>query len=543
MTKTLLRAGLACVAVVGVSAAVSVPVLTGSPGRDHARAVSSDTATKPAATQMPSAATSPVTSSVSPTASATSDHSLPGTRAWGAGISFAETSAVLGFADRESVLPGAQVRLYIKADAGPVTVSAYRMGWYAGTQGKLVATFPSVTDVRQPPSTFVAGTRTVSAADWHPSLTVDTAGWEPGDYLFLLGDAAGHGRWVPLTVRSASTAGAIVLVNADTTWQAYNAFGGYSLYHGPNGAYASRSYAVSFDRPIDYGGGSGDFYGNELPVVSLVEKLGLPVAYVTDTDLDADPHLLDGARAVISLGHDEYWSQAMRDQVTHDRDVHALNVAFLGANAAYRHIRMSSTPLGPERLEIDYKDGQLDPLARTAPSQATYQWRDGPDPRPESVLTGAYYQCNPVHANMVVADSSNWLFAGVSVHRGSVLPGLAGQEYDSVDLAVPTPRPMEVLFHSPVACRGTASFQDTVYYTVPDGAAGFDSGTSAWVCGLTPTCSRGDTPFDQQVTGAVTTNLLKAFAAGPCGRLHPAQDDIARLGISAQRGPQAPPGA
>jgi len=454
-----------------------------------------------------------------------------GTRAWTAGVSFASSSPVVGFADHASVLPGDTVRLFIKADADPVTVTAFRMGWYGGTEAELVATYHDVTGTSQPPSEFITATRTVSDANWHPSLTVSTARWQPGDYLFLLTDAAGHGRWVPLTVRSTSTVGDIVLMNADTTWQAYNAAGGYSLYHGPNGAYATRSYAVSFDRPIDYGGGSGDFYGNELPVVALTERLGLKVAYVTDTDLDADPQLLDGARALVSLGHDEYWSQAMRSEVTHDRDAEGMNIAFLGANAVYRHIRMASTPLGPERLEIDYKNGLLDPLDRSAPASATFQWRSGPDPRPESVLTGAYYQCNPVDTSMVISDPSSWLFGGLHVSAGGRLAGLAGAEYDEVDLAVPTPRPMEVLFHSPVTCDGQRAFQDSVYYTVPRGAAGFDSGTSAWVCGLTPPCNWGASPLNQDVVTAVTVNLLRAFAAGPCGREHPALDNVASLGI------------
>ena len=42
--------------------------------------------------------------------------------------------------------------------------------------------------------------------------------------------------------------------------------------------------------------GTGDYWGNEAPLERLAEKLGLPVVYVTDTDLHADPHLLDGAR-------------------------------------------------------------------------------------------------------------------------------------------------------------------------------------------------------------------------------------------------------
>ncbi|ABK52677.1 conserved hypothetical protein [Acidothermus cellulolyticus 11B] len=457
--------------------------------------------------------------------------SLPGDSHWGDGVTFSLRSPVAGFADRASVLPGQVVHLYINATYPPVRVSAFRMGWYHGAEGHCVATYPAVSDVHQPPDEFIPVTRTVSDANWHPSLTVDTTGWIPGDYLFLLQDAAGHGRWIPLTVRSPSVAGDIVLVNADTTWQAYNAYGGYSLYHGPDGSYQSRSYAVSFDRPIDYGGGSGDFYGNELPVVALAEKLGLPVAYVTDTDLDADPHLLDGARALISLGHDEYWSTAMRDQVQQERDLHGMNVAFLGANAIYRHIRMAATPLGPERLEIDYKDGALDPMNRINPAEATYQWRDGPDPRPESVLTGAFYQCNPVHAAMRVFDAASWLFTGTPVQQGMELPGLAGQEFDMVDLAVPTPRPMDVLFHSPVTCRGHHLFQDTVYYTTPSGAGGFDSGTSAWICGLTPACSRGNSPAARAVITTVTTNLLQAFAAGPAGRTHPARDDVAALGM------------
>ena len=458
------------------------------------------------------------------------EDSRPGSAAWNKGISFALSYPLNGFADHASVLPGASVRLFISSVDGPVTVQAFRMGWYGGVGARLVQSYPSVTRVSQPAGTMSAATHTYSDANWTPSLTVDTTGWVPGDYLFLLTDAQGHGRWVPLTVRSSSTSGAIVLINAVTTWQAYNAYGGYSLYQGPHGGYADRAYAVSFDRPIDYGAGAGDFYGNELPVVQLAEKLDLPVAYVTDTDIDADPHLLDGARAVISLGHDEYWSQAMRDEVTRDRDAHGMNVAFLGANAVYRHIRMSATPIGPERLETDYKDGSIDPIRHTDPAEATYQWRYGPDPRPESVLTGAYYQCNPVQGDMVVADPSNWLFHGVSVSAGMHLSGLAGHEYDQVDLAVPTPRPIDVLFHSPVVCNGKHGFQDSAYYTTPSGAGGFDSGTSAWICGLTPSCSPSAAQRD--IVTTVTSNLLRAFAAGPAGKTHPAVDNTAALGIA-----------
>jgi len=49
-------------------------------------------------------------------------------------------------------------------------------------------------------------------APWAPSLTVDTTGWPPGDYLFRLDSPVGQ-RYVPLTLRTPSNAGRLVIVN------------------------------------------------------------------------------------------------------------------------------------------------------------------------------------------------------------------------------------------------------------------------------------------------------------------------------------------
>jgi hypothetical protein len=260
--------------------------------------------------------------------------------------------------------------------------------------------------------------------------------------------------------------------------------------------------------------------------VQFAERSGLALGYATDVDLAADPHLLDGARAMITLGHDEYWSQEMRDNTTAARD-HGVNLAFLGGNEIYRHIRLEPSALGADRVEVDYKSFDEDPVHTTDPAAATTQWRSPPDPRPESVLLGNFYQCNPAHADMVVADSGNWLLSGL-VHDGQVLPGLIGNEYERVDLRVPTPRPIEVLFHSPVTCQGRADFSDATYYTAPSGVGVFSAGTQYWICGLEPGCQGHDS---SAVIDGITTRLLTAFAQGPTGRAHPAQDDLARLGI------------
>lgn len=445
--------------------------------------------------------------------------------------------AIEGYTNAVSVLSGTPVKLFVSTTAPSYRVVAMRMGYYGADWAAQIWRSPIEPGHQQPGAITLPGTLT-PVAPWQPSLTVSTTGWPTGDYLFRLDASTGYSRYVPLTIRSPSTAGRVVILNAVTTWQAYNSWGGRSLYVGPNG-YHSRARAVSFDRPYAYGDGAADFVGNELPLVILAEKLHLKLAYETDVDLAEHPGLLRGARAVISLGHDEYYSQSMRTALTVARAA-GTNLAFLGANAIYRHIRFAATALGPDRLEIDYKNFAADPVHVTDPAAATaFAWRSPPDPRPESVLTGSYYQCNPVTADMVVADPNSWLLRGI-VTAGERLHNLVGSEYDAVDPAAPTPEPIEVLFHSPVHCPAGLPYSDATYYTTPSGAGVFDSGTSSWECALEVfVCQAGrGNAKAQQVVRAITTRLLEAFAAGPAGRVHPAVSNLAALGI---RTPPTPP--
>ncbi len=155
------------------------------------------------------------------------------------------------------------------------------------------------------------------------------------------------------------------------------------------------------------------------------------------------------------MGHDEYYSAAMRDRLTAARNA-GTNIAFLGANEVYRHIRFGSSSLGADRVVICCKVAAEDLLFGVDDSQTTQDWREPPDPRPESVLTGVYYQCNPVSAAYVLSDPRNWIFAGTQVRRGQRFDALVGPEYDRVDPSVPLPRPIEVLAHSPLTCGGLA---------------------------------------------------------------------------------------
>ena len=425
------------------------------------------------------------------------------------------------------------MRVYVSTPARNFVVRAFRMGWYRGAEGRLIWTSPSVRGGRQSGAMLLQASTHTMSARWRSSLVIATTGWPLGDYLLRLDASTGGRSFVPLTVRPASTAGSVVLVNAVTTWQAYNTWGCCSLYSGEDGAFVSRSRAVTFDRPYVHENGAGEFIERELPVVAEAERLGLPLAYVTDVDLEANPHLLRGARAVVSMGHDEYWSPAMRAAVTVARDA-GTNLAFLGANAVFRKIRFGSTSLGPDRLEINYKLGSEDPIRSKNESLVTGNWPDGPHAMPESALIGAQYACFPgARVSGVVVDPESWLFAGTAVKSGTTLPGLIGPETDAVQLGFPTPRPIEVLLHSPTRCPGGGpSHADTTYYVAPSGAGVFDAGTIDWACDVGGGChASGSTGA---IVRRITDNLLRAFAVGPAGRTHQAHDNLKALGIASR---------
>ncbi|WP_433891825.1 N,N-dimethylformamidase beta subunit family domain-containing protein [Streptomyces sp. CA-111067] len=461
------------------------------------------------------------------------ENALPGTSDWRLRDP-GRTNAIEGYANRVSVLPGQSFTLYVSTTAAGFHVEAFRMGWYGGKQGRQVWASGQFHGQRQAGPKVVPGIYEVTAP-WRPSAVVSTKGWPPGDYLLKLISDQGHDRWVTITVRSPSAAGRTVFVNAVTTWAAYNTWGiGTNVYGSKLGTvagYAQRSRKASFDRPYNKGGSYFNWY--ELPMLSVAERMGLPLAYETDLDLDAHPAAFTRASALVFGGHDEYWSLGMRDRTLALRDA-GTNVAFFSSNNAYRHIRLEPSALGPDRVVVVYKDAAEDPMILKDPTQTTQQWRLPPDPRPESVLTGVYYECNPVYAPYVVTDPGSWIFRGTGATAGSRYPGLVGVETDRLTSGVPVPRPIQVVASSPLTCHGWHTRSQSAYYTVKSGAGVFSSGTMNWSCavyGTTGCRNHGQRPVPTtsgDFARRATENILRAFAAGPAGRAHPATDNYAQ---------------
>jgi hypothetical protein len=456
-----------------------------------------------------------------------SENQLPGDPNW----YLSELGApdeMIGYAGQYSVLPGEPITLYASTTAREFSVKAFRMGWYRGDGARQVWQSQSVAGKQQSAATVTPEVNTVETS-WGPSLTIPTDDWPDGSYLLRMDAESGGQRFVPVTVRSASTAGKVVLKNATSTWQAYNTWGGYDLYNGPAGLadYDNRSLVVSLDRPYD-ANGAFMFLAHDRPLIELAERVGIPLAYVTSMEVATEPDLLNGASAFFSLGHDEYWTPEERAYVTAARNA-GVNVAFLGANCCFRRIRLSSSSLGANRQVICYKTSYMeDPLYGKDNALVTNDYREPPDPDAESSMTGTLYESNPTNADYVVATPDAWMFAGTGVQKGTSFPGLVGIEYDRVNPDWPVERPIQVLSHSPLTCRGVNSYSDSAYYTHASGAGVFNAGTMRWVGSFEPWnyAEFGVNARGAAFTKRTTANLLRAFADGPAADKHPAQDNL-----------------
>jgi hypothetical protein len=454
------------------------------------------------------------------------ENALPGDPSWWI-KNLGAPDAIIGYTGQSSVLPGEPIDLYVSTTSREFQVKAFRIGWYGGDLARRVWHSGSVRGHLQRPAEFTGETRTVRTR-WGVSLTVPTHDWPAGSYLFRLDAHSGAQRYVPVTVRSASTAGKVVLKSAVPTWQAYNTWGNYDLYLGPGG-YDDRSYVVSLDRPGDYDG-AYLFMVYERKIVNLAERLGLPLAYLTSMDIASDPRSLDGASALISPGHDEYWSPPERAIVTAARNA-GVNLAFLGANAMFRRTRLQPSALGPNREVVCYKTSyQLDPMYGRDNALVTSDWREPPHPDPESSVIGTLYEGYPTIADYVVLTPHAWMFKGTGVRKGTSIPVLVGVEYDRVTPGYPVERPIQVLAHSPLTCLGVSSFADSAYYTHTGGAGVFNTGTMRWVEAFGPPLyGWGLTKASGRFTRRVTANVLRAFADGPAAEKYPAHDNLASV--------------
>ena len=433
-----------------------------------------------------------------------------GQRRW---PSYFGRKSVWGYADRHSVKRGESFDLMLSTSptiAGARgRVEFHRLG--AGAPA-LVWTSPSVAVPSQRANVVASAV----GPNWQPILSrVDTSAWPPGYYSAdFIAEGGGRDPHVAqIIVRPPAPRGDILLKLSTNTYQAYNDWGGYSLYTGGRDDMA-RGAMVSFDRPSP-----PSFLEYEIFLARWLEEMGaregFTVDYASNFDVHADPALLPAYRLVICGGHDEYWSKEEFDAFEARIFQQGRNTMFLCGNSAYWQVRyadINRPPGGADhgRQMVCYKSIR-DPIARrpdaTDPSLLiTAQFREG-NRRPESMLMGVAYQSwhspggNPLQRHAyTVAAPDHPLFEGTGLQAGERAADVVGYEWDNRDPygngarlwdkdrsrnAFLPPEKLQVLFRGyPVDVAGRRGLAEAVYFESDAGAKVFSAGTIRWAWGL-----------------------------------------------------------
>jgi len=479
----------------------------------------------------PTASPTPVpTPTATPTPGPTvADENLhAGSPEWARGIGSRTDTAA--FASPSSVEPGERVEIRVSCGV-PFDVEWYRIGWYGGTGARLVhrdAGVPAALDR----SVSVHASTGMVEARWPAAVAATVPdSWRSGMYVAVVRPTDGSAPWAaPFIVRAPLRAASpILFVSAGATWQAYNAWGGKSLYSynsqgavTPTGTTAAA--VVSFDRPYEADGGLGYLRKWEVQFIRWMERNGYDADYALDTDLETRPEILAPRRFTVLAGHAEYWSRPMRASM--ERAVAAgMNAAFFSANEIYWQVRLGASGLGPDRRITCYKSSKRDPITATHPKLATCRWRETPVLEPEARFLGVMYgHVVQTPADWVVTNSGHWIYDGTGLRDGDRLVSLIGQEYDAYFPKL-APAGTVVISRSPVPFVGTDpdAFGDvrspaTQSATVRDPAKGAGGvvavGTFQWSWALDSYAqhvySGRRTPVDPRVQ-RMTANVFDRF--------------------------------
>ena len=440
------------------------------------------------------------------------ENALPGDWEWYIDGPLATNGEIEGYTNLPSYNRGETITFYISTTSPKYKITIFRVGWYDGVGGRAVTTTVTRTGgIKQAVPAPNATTGLVDAG-WKASYTLKVpTTWTSGFYLAKLETVTGgYQRYIPFVVRNDASTSTYLFQSPANTWQAYNSWGGKSLYsyNSTNGIPASK---VSFNRPYDVDG-SGALFSWEINMAHFLEREGYDVTYATNYETDNNPNLLLNHKAFLSVGHDEYWTWKMRQNVEAAR-AKGIHLGFFGSNDCYWQIRYEASPVNgaARRTIVAYKYDALtkDPYAldtnKSNDKYITTTWRDAPVNLPEEALIGVMYHGDPVDGNIVVADASHWIYNGTGLSNGDVLPGLLGYETDASFGKAPAGT--QVIAHSP----DPFGYADMSVYTwQPSGAVVFAAGSLQFTWGLDSWWEGLEHPAVQ----TMTRNILARFA-GP----------------------------
>lgn len=469
-------------------------------------------------------------------------------------VTGAGDTTIQGFATDASVNVGTTVQFKIKTAATAWHIDIYRIGYYGGNGARKITTI-NATAAQSQPACLTQPTTTglVDCGNW-----AVTKSWAvpatavSGVYVARLvrNDTLGASH-IMFIVRNDTSTSSILYQTSDTTWAAYNDFGGWSLYTGVPGSIPGqvgdvRAYKVSLNRPNILRGNQfarTNFFADEFPMVRWLERSGYDVSYISGVDTDRSGALLLNHQIFMDSGHDEYVSAAQRTNEEAARTA-GKNMAYFAGNDNFWKTRWEnsiSTPATARRTMVSYKEtfGQVptDPLD---PPTWTGTWRDprfsppADGGKPENALTGTIYTINCCNAAAIVvpADYGKMRFwrntpvatqaAGTSL---SLTGGTIGYEFNEdldngarpaglMNLSRTTLSVASKLTDFGVSyAAGTAVHAITLYRAAGGGLV-FSTGTVRWSWGLDSVHDDGSSVVDSRMQQA-TVNLFADMGAQP----------------------------
>jgi hypothetical protein len=397
-------------------------------------------------------------------------------------------TVITGYASEISVVPGQSFNLHVAAPPGSrYRVLVYRLGWYRGVGGRLIMCVPSCRSshaaIVQPPATAAGSVTGLIRAPWRVTDRVEippdaVSGYYEAKLEIVGGAYAGAVGSVPLIVRQspAVPASAVLVQVPVNTWEAYNPWGGKSLYQFGTSMHAVE---VSFDRPFD----QQEFYNMvtrlELPWVRFLERIGIDVSYQTDVDTDTAPGSLLHHRLVFAIGHDEYWTQRMRGAFNRALAL-STNLMF-GSNSGEWRMRYAAG----RRTIVEWRDPSIDPVHNWRLDNGVFKTFGEPECKLMAVEHKWAAQRNltapPTSYTVVGPRSDPWL-AAAGLTPGDVIPGVVGYEWDSFIPGCFAGQVVPLMTARIQGSDGVTHSADMVRATAPSGGRVFAMGTMelAW---------------------------------------------------------------
>jgi hypothetical protein len=475
-------------------------------------------------------------------ASIASENRAAGTTAWRLPgpaelIGGAARGAIAGYVSEQAVVRGQAESVYVSAPGSrTVTVRVYRMGWYGGRGGRLILRSAPLPTRSQPPCTHRSATG-LTECDWHPTLTfVIPSALVSGVYIVKLLASTDAQSDCLFVVRSARPPRLLVQIPT-ATYEAYNAWGGDSLYPGGGRLVGvtgtTQGVEVSYDRPYDSQTGAGQFFIREVAMVRFLERYGYPVGYTTSESINGDPAQVRGARALIDVGHSEYWSTRDEQAFAAARE-EGTSLIFISSDTLAWRVRFAAASAASSQAgERDHRIVAYKQFASLDPDRAA---RSAMFPLGGAPLTGsAYNGCitprvgqpgPPVYRYYAWTPSPSlkpsWLFAGTGITAASRIAGIVGYELDQRTGATPPGTRLLGAGRQAVCMPETepspvhGRVAETTLYTAASGALVFATGTLGWAYALSPVVQASpDVPSapDPRVV-AMTRNLLARVLAG-----------------------------